>query len=143
MRGTTFFAAVIVLALASAAQAQIVVYRAHYSTTVSAVPVQTIVRPRRVVTAYYAPAAIAYPATTVYYSPSVSTVRTTTYYSSVSSFPVATVAYREPVLFAAPAAVYSPVIVGRPVVVGRGIIGQPKAYVGGQPVRNAVRFVTP
>ncbi len=28
-------------------------------------------------------------------------------------------------------------------VVGRGIIGQPKAYVPGQPLRNAIRFVTP
>ena len=27
--------------------------------------------------------------------------------------------------------------------IGRGIIGQPKLYVSGQPVRNALRFITP
>ena len=27
--------------------------------------------------------------------------------------------------------------------IGRGIIGQPKLYVAGQPVRNALRFITP
>ena len=26
---------------------------------------------------------------------------------------------------------------------GRGLIGQPKAYVSGQPIRNALRFLTP
>ena len=31
----------------------------------------------------------------------------------------------------------------RPVYLGRGIIGQPKLYVEGQPVRNALRFLTP
>ena len=153
MKATTFLTATIVLFLASAAQAQIVVYSApvtrYYAPTFAAVPVQTVVRPRRAVTTYYSPTAIAIPATTVYYTPFVTTSRTTTYYSSVSSMPVATVAYREPVLMAAPVVTYSPVmtyspvIVGRPVVVGRGIVGQPKIYVGGQPIRNTVRFVTP
>ena len=96
MKARILMTAAVVLLLASAAQAQIVVYSApvttYYGTTIAAVPVQTVVRPRRAVTTFYAPAAIAIPATTVYYSPSVSATRTTTYYSSVSSMPVATVA---------------------------------------------------
>jgi hypothetical protein len=28
-------------------------------------------------------------------------------------------------------------------VVGRGLIGQPKLYVPGQPVRNVLRYLTP
>lgn len=31
----------------------------------------------------------------------------------------------------------------RPVYVGKGLIGQPKLYVEGQPLRNALRFLTP
>ncbi len=31
----------------------------------------------------------------------------------------------------------------RPVYMGRGLIGQPKLYVEGQPLRNALRFLTP
>lgn len=31
----------------------------------------------------------------------------------------------------------------RPVYVGKGLIGQPKLYVAGQPLRNALRFLTP
>lgn len=52
-----------------------------------------------------------------------------------------------------PAATPAPVVVYRPVlpvfrmprsyVVGRGILGQPKVYVPGQPVRNTLRWLTP
>lgn len=45
-----------------------------------------------------------------------------------------------------PVAVYRPLLgLGseRPVYIGRGILGQPKAYVEGQPVRNAIRWIMP
>jgi len=32
---------------------------------------------------------------------------------------------------------------GRDVYLGRGLLGQPKAYVSGQPLRNGLRFLTP
>ena len=43
---------------------------------------------------------------------------------------------------------YRPVLVQAPVraktwVVGRGVLGQPKVYVTGQPLRNVVRFLSP
>lgn len=47
----------------------------------------------------------------------------------------------------APRAAYYPVAASQPVptnyYVGRGVIGQPKVYVQGQPVRNVLRFLTP
>jgi len=47
----------------------------------------------------------------------------------------------------APAIVYRPVVpvfrMPRSYVVGRGILGQPKVYVPGQPVRNTFRWLTP
>ena len=65
------------------------------------------------------------PVTTYYQPAGVSTVTaavTPTY-----------VAYGSPYVVARP----------RPYYVGRGLIGQPKLYVGGQPIRNALRFITP
>ncbi len=44
----------------------------------------------------------------------------------------------------APQVVYQPVVVSSPrYVLGRGILGQPKLYVDGQPVRNFLRWLTP
>ncbi len=44
----------------------------------------------------------------------------------------------------APQVVYQPVMVAGPrYVLGRGILGQPKLYVDGQPVRNFLRWLTP
>jgi len=102
---------------AGEAQAQVtyVPTTVYYQTpTVAAVPQVTFRAPQ---VTYYAP-------TTTYYAPA----PVTTYYAPA---PVTT--------FYAPAAVQ----VARPVVIGRGIVGQPKAYVPGQPIRNALRFVTP
>ncbi|MBI1900345.1 MAG: hypothetical protein HYS13_04415 [Planctomycetia bacterium] len=45
-----------------------------------------------------------------------------------------------------PVAVYRPLLgLGseRPVYIGRGVLGQPKAFVEGQPVRNAIRWIMP
>jgi hypothetical protein len=42
---------------------------------------------------------------------------------------------------------YRPLVALRPLppayAVGRGILGQPKVYVPGQPVRNFVRYISP
>jgi hypothetical protein len=56
-----------------------------------------------------------------------------------------TVFYASPV--PPPVTTFRPVAVPRPVVgtfyMGRGIIGQPKLYVDGQPIRNVLRWLTP
>jgi hypothetical protein len=61
--------------------------------------------------------------------------------------------YNMPPANLAPTATYPPVYSYRPAMpvsampadyyFGRGLIGQPKVYVQGQPVRNALRFITP
>jgi hypothetical protein len=42
---------------------------------------------------------------------------------------------------------YRPIVALRPLppayAVGRGIVGQPKVYVPGQPLRNFVRYLSP
>ncbi len=44
----------------------------------------------------------------------------------------------------APLVVYQPVVAAGPqYVLGRGILGQPKLYVEGQPVRNFLRWLSP
>jgi hypothetical protein len=54
-----------------------------------------------------------------------------------------------PAMVASPPAAYSyrPLFALRPMPtsyeVGRGVLGQPKVYVSGQPVRNFVRYLTP
>ncbi len=49
--------------------------------------------------------------------------------------------------FGAPLVTYRPLLplvaVPRSYQVGRGILGQPKVYVPGQPIRNALRYLTP
>ena len=82
-----------------------------------AVPVVThrvAVVPAPVVSTYRVPVAVPYPAPVVRYS--------------VAPVPVAP-----------PVSYYAP----RPVVVARPALVRPKYYVAGQPVRNAVRAVTP
>jgi len=107
---------------------------------------QAVVQPT---TVYYPPAV------TVYSSPAVPTVPATTCYrppatvyappAVVYSPAVTTVA--RPVVTSSPVVTYPPVpaavVPVQPVVVGRGILGGPEAYVPGQPIRNALRFVLP
>lgn len=50
-----------------------------------------------------------------------------------AAYPVQSQAYRPIYPLASPQASY----------VGQGILGQPKAYVSGQPVRNFLRYITP
>jgi len=110
--------AVCLLASAEQAEAQVVYMPStvYYATpTVQAVPQVT----------YFAPAAPVttnvVPTTTTFYAPA-PVARTT---------------------FFVPTTTVVPTTVLRPAVVGRGIVGQPKLYVPGQPLRNALRFVTP
>lgn len=93
-------------------------------------PVTTYYAP---VTTYYAPATTCYsPVTyTAYYAPAVAPVMT---YYAPAAFPVTT--------YYAPAAVPVTTYYGW-AWVGRGIVGQPTVYVRGQPIRNALRFVSP
>jgi len=42
-----------------------------------------------------------------------------------------------------PVVAYAPAVIESRYQVGRGIIGQPKLYVRGQPIRNALRWITP
>ncbi len=59
-------------------------------------------------------------------------------------YPVGRTSYYAPNAAPLGVQVATPVVNSTPgVVVGRGILGQPKAYVPGQPLRNALRFVTP
>lgn len=59
-------------------------------------------------------------------------------------YPVRRTTYYAPTAAPLGVPVATPVVNSTPgVVVGRGILGQPKAYVPGQPLRNALRFVTP
>jgi len=78
-----------------------------------------------VVHAYYAPAPVVAYSPVVTYAPVVQ--------PAVAYSPVVTA--------------YSPVVVRRPAVtpyvIGRGALGQAQVYIPGQPVRNALRFVTP
>jgi hypothetical protein len=98
----------------------------------------------------------------IVYSPASETVSAGPYYeTSGTSYVVGSPVYESgisacgtPVSYSSympvastPYVAYSPIVPIVPaypnVVVGRGIIGQPKAYVPGQPLRNAIRFVTP
>lgn len=126
------FATLLLLGSATICQAQVVmVYQ----------PVANVVTPH---VTYYSPAMVPAP-TVVQYAPSPYAARTVTYYSSVSSMPVATTVRGVPVAVApVPVVAYRPAAVAVPAyVIGRGVVGQPKLYVPGQPIRNAVRFSTP
>jgi hypothetical protein len=98
----------------------------------------------------------------IVYSPASETVSAGPYYeTSGTSYVVGSPVYESgisacgtPVSYSSympvastPYVAYSPIVPIVPaypnVVVGRGIIGQPKAYVPGQPLRNAIRFITP
>jgi hypothetical protein len=92
---------------------------------VSAVPAYTAYYPP-VATAYYPPA-VSY---ATYYAP-VAPRRVVTYYPAPY-----TTYYAPAPRYYAP--VYAPAVVG-----GRSMFGAPRVYVGGQPVRNAVKAVTP
>ena len=63
----------------------------------------------------------------------------TTYYQPAGVSTVTAAATPTYVAYGSPYVVARP----RPYYVGRGLIGQPKLYVGGQPIRNALRFITP
>ena len=113
---------------------------------------QVIVQPT---TVYYPPAvpAPAVPAPAVA-APVVASSPVTVYkpapvvYSAPAPVPApAVTVVARPVVPAAPVVSYRPVVPvavpARPVVVGRGLLGQPEAYVPGQPIRNALRFISP
>jgi DNA-directed RNA polymerase II subunit RPB1 len=91
------------------------------------------------VTTYYAPATTTYYApTTAYYAP------TTSYYAARTSYYAPTTSYYAPTTaYYGATAVAAPVVVGRPAVLGSGSLGQPKVYIPGQPIRNALRWATP
>ena len=63
----------------------------------------------------------------------------TTYYQPAAVSPATTAPTATNVAYGSPHVVAHP----RPYYVGRGLIGQPKLYVGGQPLRNVLRFITP
>ncbi len=152
-------AAVAVLSCASSALAQCAcgvaetVYAPAVSTyTVSYAPALTP-------TVTYYPSTVA--PTVAYYPPATTTyypAATTAYYApTVAYYPAATTAYYAPRVTyyaAAPTVAYSPVVgsyttyYGAPVagpreVVGSSMYGTPKVYVSGEPVRNALRAITP
>ena len=122
-----------VIASASSASAQVIIYDA---------PVVAVAP------AYYPPTVAIRGRTAAYYAPAYPVaapvaVRTTSYYSSVSSMPMGTMSYAQPVVAYYPP-VAAPVVAARPsYVIGRGVVGQTKVYIPGQPIRNSVRFVTP
>ncbi len=105
-------------------------------------------------TAYYAPATVYYPAetytscyvpTTTYYAPEVYTsyyTPATTYYApaAYTSYYTPTTAYYTPYVTYAPVATPYVTYYGR---VGSSVYGTPKVYVRGEPVRNALRTITP
>jgi hypothetical protein len=99
----------------------------------------TVSRP---VTTYYAPLAEAVPVSS-YYAPTYTVSPTTSYYSPVTSYytPVTT-SYYSPVTTYYGGTVATPVY-GAPVSVGRSAYGTVRAYVPGQPIRNALRFSVP
>lgn len=124
---------------------------------------QVVVTSRPVVTSYYAPAVAPAPVVSYYGSsysftpavsyrvPAVSTLPPiTTYYgpSTVTSYyspaPFTTY-YSAPVAtyYAPTTTYYAPAVVASPVVAGRTAYGTVRAYVPGQPVRNALRFAVP
>jgi hypothetical protein len=75
------------------------------------------------------------PVTTVYSNP-------VTQFGS-TSVPAGAVTYRGYVPVTSVPAGVVPVITATPYRYGRGILGQPKVYVSGQPVRNALRYLSP
>jgi hypothetical protein len=117
-------------------------------------PVSTAVAPSYT-TSYYAPAAADYapaPYTSYYAAP----VSYATYYAPAA--PVSYATYYAPaapapyVSYYAPAVPYATYYSPAPVVMpyrayygvpGRSVFGAPRVYVPGEPVRNAVRAVTP
>lgn len=102
-------------------------YSPGYSTYSSRVVYDAPVTVSRPVTTYYAPLAEAVPVTS-YYAPTYTVAPTTTYYAPVTTYYGGTMI----------APVYSP-----SVTVGRSAYGTVRAYVPGQPVRNALRFSLP
>jgi hypothetical protein len=107
---------------------------------------QAVVQPATVyyppaVTVYSPPAVPTVPAMTCYRPP------TTVYTPPVPVHTPAVTTVARPVVTYSPAVTYPPVppavVPVQPVVVGRGILGGPEAYVPGQPIRNALRFVLP
>lgn len=109
-------------------------YYAPATTTFYAPPTTTFYAPAT--TAYYAP-------TTAYYAPAVTVAPTVTYYAPVPAVVPMTTYYAPVVGNGVVVAAYTPAMVATPYIVGRGSLGQPKVYVAGQPIRNAMRFVTP
>ena len=113
-------------------------YYSHSSRVVYDAPV-TVSRP---VTTYYAPLAEGVPVTS-YYAPTYTVRPTTTYYAPTTTYyDVPTTSYYAPVT------TYYGGTVGTPmyspsVNVGRSAYGTVRAYVPGQPVRNALRFSVP
>ena len=99
-------------------------YSPSYSSSVVVDSPVTVSRP---VTTYYAPLAEAVPVTS-YYAPTYSVVPTTAYYAPVTTYYGGAVALP---------------VYGSPVAVGRSAYGTVRAYVPGQPVRNALRFSLP
>ncbi len=94
-------------------------------------PITTYYGPSTV-TSYYSPA----PFTTYYSAPVASYYApAATYYAPASSYYAPTTAYYG-------GAVVTPVI-GSPVVAGRSAYGTVRAYVPGQPIRNALRYTVP
>lgn len=98
----------------------------------------TVSRP---VTTYYAPLAEAVPVSS-YYAPTYTVSPTTSYYSPVTSYYTPTTSYYAPVTTYYGGTVAAPVY-GAPVTVGRSAYGTVRAYVPGQPIRNALRFSVP
>jgi len=153
------------LLFAASAHAQVVTYYAPYAYAPAYAPVavQPVVAYRPTLTAapvahaaYYAPYGTGWAGTRGSFSPtSVGAVRSTTAYYApaavaapvpVAPVPVPVATYYAPQAVAVPAPVAvvpAPVVLARPVVLGAGAYGQPTAYVPGQPIRNAIRSVTP
>lgn len=91
---------------------------------------------------YSAPAATIAPSlpapTTVYYGSAVVAPAVVANYSTVATPGISGVA---PTVVYRP--VVSPVAVATPYIMGNGVLGQPKLYVQGQPLRNALRYISP
>ena len=142
MRIGTISAALLLLGVTASASGQIMVDYAAVVAPTYVVTARPVVAVSPIVTwpapviSYYVPAAEFLPqaaAPTVVRAPF-----TTVYRSYPAAAPQAAIV---------PVVTYRPVVTMRPATapyyVGSGIVGQPKVYVPGQPVRNVLRFVTP
>jgi hypothetical protein len=136
----TLVASLLIMSLAAKGQAQVYIQPASYSDTYTVTQQPVYTTTPQTYQPYAAPAAVVQPvapnyAGGVYAQP-------VTYGNPCMPCPcVSPVSYQ-------PAAAYQPVAAPaaagcKPYYVGRGLLGQPKLYMPGQPVRNALRFITP